>query len=82
MPVLSQSVMTTWHETLHYTPTDPTDVLSLQAGANGNNQLFGLTTIATSINDDGVDSTGCHSHTQWQFSAAPSGPAIWYYRDL
>ena len=41
-----------------YTPTDPTDVLSLQAGANGNNQLFGLTTIATPINDDGVDSTG------------------------
>ena len=41
-----------------YTATVATDVMSLQVGANGNNVLFGLSTIASAIDEDGLDATG------------------------
>ena len=41
-----------------YQAANPADEMSLQAGPNGNNALFGLSTVASAIDDDGLDTSG------------------------
>ena len=51
-----------------YVPTNATADLSLEAGASGSNTLFGLTSLAVSLDSSGLDSSG--------FNVIPNGSFI------